>query len=195
MSNECDTRDITALVLAGGQGSRVGGVDKGLLPFQGRAIVAHVCERIRPQVQTLLISCNRNPEAYGEFADGVFADTREDFPGPLAGLEAAAAHITTPYTLVVPCDSPKLPSTLAHDLLQALQASNASCQACYVFDGEREQYLTLLAKSSALISISAQLDAGHRSVRHWLNSVSAQPVDFSAQAEAFANFNERTDFE
>src|SRR6478735_5870112 len=111
--------DITGLVLAGGQGSRMGGVDKGLQPFRGRPMVAHVIERLAPQVHSILVNANRNPEAYAEFGHRVVSDEIEGFAGPLAGFERGLAHATTPFLVTVPCDSPFLPT----DLVERLRAA------------------------------------------------------------------------
>src|SRR5438270_2629092 len=118
-------REVTGLVLAGGQGSRMGGVDKGLQPFRGKPMVAHVLERLAPQVGTILVNANRNADAYSAFGHRVIADEIEGFAGPLAGFERGLAHATTPLVVTVPCDSPFLPLDLVARLRRALDAGEA----------------------------------------------------------------------
>src|SRR5947209_13773900 len=104
--------EVTGVVLAGGQGSRMGGVDKGLQPFRGRPMVAHVLERLAPQVGTVLVNANRNIDAYEAFGYRVIADEIEGFAGPLTGFERGLAHAVTPLLVTAPCDSPFLPADL-----------------------------------------------------------------------------------
>ena len=89
--------DITGLILAGGAGRRVAGRDKGLIEWHGKPLVEHVADRLRPQIGQLIISCNRNVTAYRKLADKIVVDSRRDFQGPLAGLEAASSLIETPF--------------------------------------------------------------------------------------------------
>src|SRR5688572_7646873 len=112
---------ITGVVLAGGQGSRMGGVDKGLQLFRGKPMVAHVLERLVPQVDEILVNANRNPEAYAHFGHRVIADEIEGFAGPLAGFERGLAHAAGRYVVTAPCDSPFLPTELVVRLRKALE--------------------------------------------------------------------------
>jgi len=185
-----EARDITGLVLAGGAGRRVDGRDKGLIDWQGRPLVTHVVERLRPQVGRILISCNRNRAAYRALADGTVGDRRGDFQGPLAGLEAAREVIATPLLLVCACDMPLLPEDLATRLTAALLApQDAPLDICYAHDGEREQYLCAALRSACLASLEAYLATGQRAVRGWYSTLRVQAVDFSDKAGCFANCN------
>ena len=119
---------ITGVILAGGQGRRMGGADKGLQELGGRPMAAHVLERLAPQVGAVLISANRNLERYAELGCPVLPDTLDGYAGPLAGLQAALAQATTPLLVTAPCDSPFLPADLVarlHDGLVAQQAELA----------------------------------------------------------------------
>lgn len=111
---------ITGLILAGGRGQRMGGRDKGLQPFQGEPLAAHVLRRLQPQVGRVLISANRHADAYAALGAPVIGDTLADFPGPLAGMLAGLQAIETDYLLTVPCDSPYLADDLAVRLADAL---------------------------------------------------------------------------
>jgi len=184
------TRDITGLVLAGGAGRRVGGHDKGLLEWRGKPLAAHVAGRLRPQVNRLLISCNRNAQFYRTLADATVRDTRRDYQGPLAGLEAAMPHLGGEFLVIAPCDMPLLPLNLARGLLAALDPAGATGpDIAYANDGERDQYLCAAIRVGILPSLGEFLDEGQRAVRHWYARHRCVVVDFSAQAECFANYN------
>src|SRR5512140_2783752 len=117
--------DATGVILAGGQGSRMGGVDKGLQPFRGEPMVAHVIARLAPQVSEILINANRNPGDYARFGHRVIADEIDGFAGPLAGFERGLAHASRDLVLTVPCDSPFLPADLGQRLHEAMIAETA----------------------------------------------------------------------
>lgn len=179
---------ITGLILAGGAGRRMGGADKGLLPWGDSTLAVRATDYLRPQVGTLLISCNRNLEYYASLADGIVSDSRRDFQGPLAGLEAASARISTEFLVIVPCDAPKLPGDLVVRLLHGLQEQESDIS--YAHDGIRGQYLCAILRHHCLASLTTYLNNGHRAVRHWYQSQRATSVDFSAQANCFYNHNE-----
>lgn len=179
--------EITGLVLAGGAGRRAGGRDKGLVPWQGQPLVAHVARGLRPAVGRLLISCNRNTAAYAALADGTVADSRAGFQGPLAGLEAAAGIVRTPFLLVTPCDTPLLPGDLVPRLLQPLEAEGVDI--AWAHDGTREHYLCAALRSRCLADLAGWLDQGHRAVRHWYRNYRCATVDFSDHPAAFRNIN------
>lgn len=182
--------NITGLVLAGGAGRRVGLRDKGLIPWRGKPLIAHVCDGLRPQVGKLLISCNRNFSRYKEYAAQTVPDSRGDFQGPLAGLEAASAYIGSDFLVVVCCDMPHLPPDLVTRLVSPL-ANNIpnSPEISYAHDGTRAQYLCAVIKRDCLSSLSSFLDEGHRAVHEWYQSRHSIPVDFSDHASKFRNYN------
>ncbi|TAG32768.1 MAG: molybdenum cofactor guanylyltransferase MobA [Polaromonas sp.] len=121
------TQEITAVILAGGRGSRMGGVDKGLQNFKGVPLALHTLQRLSPQVGRVMINANRNRAAYEAFGVPVWLDaaTLGDYAGPLAGFMTALAHCQTPYLLTVPCDTPLFPHDLASRLADALASSQA----------------------------------------------------------------------
>lgn len=180
-------REITGLILAGGAGRRAGGQDKGLVPWRGEPLVAHVVRRLRPQVGRLLVSCNRNAAAYGALADGTVSDCRTGFQGPLAGLEAVGGQVTTTFLVVAPCDTPLLPEDLVPRLLQPLEADGVDI--AWAHDGTREHYLCAALRSRCLADLAGWLDQGHRAVRHWYRNYRCATVDFSDQRAAFRNVN------
>ena len=184
-------KDITGLILAGGAGRRVGHRDKGLISWQGKPLVAHVYECLSPQVGEVLISCNRNFSRYEEFAAQTVADNRQDYQGPLAGLEAASAYIRTAFLVVVGCDMPLLPPDFVPRLISPLLYSVENpVEISYAHDGVRSQYLCAAMKSECVASLSSFLDEGHRAVKDWYKSRRSTAVDFSDHRSAFRNYNE-----
>ena len=181
---------ITGLILAGGAGRRVGNQDKGLMLWQGKPLIAHVSDVLRPQVGELLISCNRNSNRYEEFAPRTVGDTRRGFQGPLAGLEAASPCIVTELLVVVSCDMPQLPADLVQRLIAPLAGKTpGAADISYAHDGVRAQYLCAALRRESLTSLSSFLDHGQRAVQDWYRSRNATVVDFSDRAECFRNLN------
>ena len=191
MQNPCikTLPDTTALILAGGAGRRVGGVDKGLLPFENMPLVEHVVRRLRGEVATLLISCNRNLDVYAALADDIVTDQRPDFAGPLAGIEAAIPLVHSGFLLLAPCDTPRLPANLGARLLAAL-SDDSSAGISYAHDGVRDQYLCAMLRRQVLGTLSEALEGGTRAVRHWYGRHRCVPVDFTRQHSCFANINQ-----
>lgn len=181
---------MTGLILAGGAGRRVEGRDKGLVHWQGKPLVEHIIERLKPQVDKIIISCNRNSDVYQQYAPVVAGDSRSNYQGPLAGIEAASASITSDRVLVVPCDMPLLPFDLAQKLAEVIEASGGTAGICYAHDGARAQYLCALIDRARLSSVTQFLDGGQRAVREWYAEGNALSADFSDQQIAFQNFNE-----
>ena len=179
--------DITGVVLAGGEGRRMGGADKGLQLLDGRPLVAWVLERLRPQVGPVLISANRNLERYREFGCPVIEDMTPDFAGPLAGLQAAMNRITTPLLLSAPCDSPSLPVDLGLRLRAALDAARADLAVPRA--GTRVHRAFCLTRRELLPRLDAFLASGERKLGLWHQSLNTIEVDFDDQAEAFGNIN------
>lgn len=178
---------VTALILAGGKGTRMGGVDKGLVELAGRPLVAHVMERIAPQVAGIVISANRNLERYASFGHPVAPDEHADFQGPLAGIVSAGRLAETDRLCVVPCDTPYLPLDLVFRLHESMEAAGADIAIAH--DGERHQQLCLLLRRTLLADIAAYLDRGERRVIRWIEGQRWTAADFSDQADAFRNFN------
>ena len=106
------TNTVTGVVLAGGQGRRMGGVDKGLKILRGKPMVEWVIERIAPQVHEVLINANQNLERYAAFGHRVIPDEIAGYAGPLAGLHRGLTEAANELVATVPCDSPFLPRDL-----------------------------------------------------------------------------------
>ncbi|MDZ7810743.1 MAG: molybdenum cofactor guanylyltransferase MobA [Arhodomonas sp.] len=176
---------ITGVILAGGEGSRMGGVDKGLVEVAGRPLVEHVLGTLQPQVDAVLISANRSLERYRAYGHPVITDAGSGFQGPLAGMAAALAKVHTPLTAFVPCDAPALPPDLVARLRRALEAEGAEVATAH--DGERLQPAHALLRTALAGSLAADVSAGQRRIAHWFRGRRTVEVDFSDVPEAFAN--------
>lgn len=181
---------ITGLILAGGAGTRMGGVDKGLLDYRGRPLVAHALERLAPQVTSILISANRNREAYAACGYPVIGDDLPDLPGPLAGLAAGLAACRTDWLLCVPCDCPALPGDLALRLLMAARTAEAAMAIATTAEGR--QPIFQLCRHDRLPALQAFLATGERRVGAWCRTQNAIEVLFDDTA-AFRNLNTPAD--
>jgi molybdopterin-guanine dinucleotide biosynthesis protein A len=182
--------DITGLVLAGGRGSRMGGVDKGLQNHRGVPLALHALLRLQPQVGEAMINANRNVGAYESFGVPVWPDTAADYPGPLAGVLAGLERCETPYLVTVPCDTPGFPADLVERLAQALQAEDAEIAMAATWeDGTlRTQPVFCLLHTHLMESLVAFLQAGERKIDRWTARHRVAVVAFD-DAAAFFNAN------
>jgi len=181
---------VTGGILAGGRGMRMGGVDKGLVLHEGRELVAHMIQRLKPQVHGIVISANRNVDRYSTFGYPVYTDDDDGFLGPLAGIARLLREIDTDFLVTTPCDTPEFPDDLVQRLL-ARQAETGA-DAVVAQDGEQRQFLFALYRRSLADAAAAALAAGERAVWRWhedLNLVEAQVPG----GGAFANLNTRAD--
>ena len=179
--------DITGIVLAGGQGRRMGGVDKGLVALGGQPLAAHVLARLAPQVGPILINANQNTERYAEFGHPVVPDAVGGFAGPLAGLHAGLTRSATPYAVTVPCDSPFLPHDLVVRLARALDAQHAQLAVAKTFDQPHPVFA--LVRRDVLPHLAAFLDGGGRKIDAWYATLVVVEVPFDDEADAFRNIN------
>jgi len=182
---------ITGVVLAGGQGRRMGGVDKGLQSFRGRALIDFVLERIRPQVSELLINANQNRERYAAYGYDVVGDLISGYAGPLAGLHSALNAASHDLVLTVPCDSPFLPMDLAERLDTARRSQPADIAVART--GRQTHPVFCLVPRTLLTHLTAFLDAGGRKIDAWYADLNVVEVAFDDQPEAFTNFNTLAD--
>ena len=183
---------ITGLVLAGGEGRRMGGQDKGLLPLRGRPLVEWVLSRIRPQVSEVLISANRNLDAYARFGPPVLKDRTEGFVGPLAGIARGLLEARHELLLAVPCDTPFLPDDLVARLHAALTAGDFDL-AVPLVEG-RTQNAICLMHTRVGASLAAYLGQGGRKVEAWQAGLRRTLADFSDEAAFFVNLNRPEQF-
>ena len=181
---------ISGLILAGGQGQRLDGQDKGLVLVAGVPMVAEVIRRFSGQVAHLAISANRNIEAYESYGFPVLPDKSMNFDGPLAGISAGLAWCPSPLLAIVPCDSPKLPTDLVARLEKNLQREKAEI-AMAVVDGKRQPVFALI-KKSLHSSLTDFLSSGERKIGKWYESRDLIKVPFD-DTDAFININTESD--
>ncbi|MFY9514048.1 MAG: molybdenum cofactor guanylyltransferase MobA [Rubrivivax sp.] len=184
------TQDITGLVLAGGRGSRMGGVDKGLQLHLGRPLAQHALLRLQPQVGAVALNANRNLDAYAAMGVPVWPDPLPDHPGPLAGLLAGLVHAGTPWLVSVPCDTPNFPADLVARLAAAALAQDAEIVMPSTLEDGRvqPQPVFCLLRSTLRSSLQAYLQAGERKVERWTAQHRCVLLPFDDSA-AFFNAN------
>jgi len=183
--------DITGLVLAGGRGTRMGGVDKGLQNHRGMPLALHALMRLSPQVGQAMVNANRNLGAYESLGVPVWPDSVPDFAGPLAGILTGLEHCDTPWMLTVPCDSPDFPEDLAERLSQAVAHEDAevAIAATRSPDGSMQTHpVFCLLRADLLESLSAFLDEGQRKIDRWTARHRCATVVFDDE-RAFFNAN------
>lgn len=182
--------DITGLVLAGGQGSRMGGVDKGLQNHMGMPLALHALMRLQPQVGSTMISANRNLGAYEAMGVPVWPDPVGGYAGPLAGLLAGLEQADTGWLVTVPCDTPHFPLDLVERLAMGAQAQDAEIAMPTILEAGqwRAQPVFCLLRTSLLESLVAFLQAGERKIDRWTAQHRTVEVPFD-DAGAFFNAN------
>lgn len=178
---------ITGLVLAGGLGRRMGGIDKGLQAFRGEPMVAQVIRRFAPQVDALIVNANQNIERYAAFGHPVVPDVITGYAGPLAGLHAGLHACRTPLLVTSPCDSPFLPLDLVARLREALEREGADLAVART--GAQSHPVFSLVRRHVLPGLTDFLDGGGRKVNLWYSALKVVEVSFDDQPDAFANIN------
>ena len=177
----------TAIILAGGEGTRLAGQDKGWLMYRSRPLIEQVLGRLEHQVDEIVISCNRNEARYQSLGYTTVTDADQDFRGPLAGIAAAAPLCHCDYVLLCPCDTPQLPADLVARLLHGLQQSDAD--AAIPQDAVGPQYLSTLLRRPAIATAAQSLAANTRAVKRWLATLRTVAVDFGDEETGFLNIN------
>ena len=173
------------MILAGGQGSRMGNVNKGLQPLHGQPLIQHVLARLYPQVSRIIISANQDEDVYRALGHDVVRDQLLGAQGPLAGIYTAMCVTSCEWLVCVPCDMPQLPL----DLIARLSAADSAITARVAHDGIRQQSVCCLLHFSLRDQLKDFLLGPRHAVYRFLTEVYALEVDFSDQAAAFANIN------
>lgn len=184
-----DSKRFSCIILAGGEGKRLGGVDKGLLEYRNKPLVEHVIDAVSPQVDDLVISANRNTERYKSYTNKVISDESEQYLGPLAGINAALPHCTHDRVLVVPCDTPFLPDDIIDQFLSARTDNNL-----YIAESKNKLQPVMLIHKSLQGSISQSLHRGELRLMFWVESQHPEIIPFPDEA-AFKSFNHTDDFD
>ena len=184
-------QDITAVILAGGQGRRLGGQDKGLIKFNGRPIIEILIEQLEKQSLDILINANRNQAIYQQYGYPVVSDRLDNFQGPLAGFATAMSALDSRFILTLPCDGPRLAVDYVDRFIES-QSRQAS-DICVAHDGDRLQPVHALIATDLLPSLTGFLESGDRKIDRWYGQHDFQTVDFSDQREMFRNINTESD--
>ena len=186
----------TAIILAGGAGRRLDGQDKGLVPWRNKPLIEHCIDTLAPQVDDIVISCNRNLSQYQRYGFACIQDsnpaTKQTYQGPLAGIASCAKEITTDWVLLCPCDTPMLPSNLYKKLHASLSEQQADITIAKVND--RLHYSHALMTTAFAKTAMQRLTHKKRSLEGWYDTGIWVNCDFSDQADAFKNFNSAEDF-
>ena len=178
---------VSCIILAGGEGKRVGGVDKGLVTYKNTPLIEHVLTSIKPQVDEIIISANRNIDTYEKYGYKVISDTSDDYRGPLAGIAAALPYCTNEWVLVVPCDMPFLPGNIVEKL------SAEKKQSISIVESNSKMQLVFLLHTRLQASIQQSLDNNQLRLMQWVKS--HQPAIINFSDDAFKNFNHRDDLD
>ena len=205
MSHTIAPQEITGLILAGGRGSRMGGVDKGLQNFNGIPLALHALMRLGPQVESVMVNANRNLSAYESFGASVWPDASADFAGPLSGFLVGLERAETPFVLTVPCDTPRLPLDLAERLAEALVREDADIAMAAAPETDehgntqvRTQPVFCLIKIELSESLVKFTHSGGRKIDAWTAQHKTVVVPFHAEGDdplAFANVNTLTELQ
>ena len=189
--NKITKNEITAVILAGGQASRMDGEDKGLIVFRELPLITHVVNVTKPKVSQILISANRNFEEYANFGK-VISDDLEGYQGPLAGISKALKVCSTPYLLVLPCDSPLIDEALIDSLIEKMEISKVDI--CVAHDGSIMHATFALIQTKLEKSLEGFLEEGGRKMALWYRQHSLERIDVSSHLEVLTNINRPEDF-
>ncbi len=189
--NHPNSDNVTVVVLAGGKGRRMEGMDKGLLPFRGRTLIDHVLDAIGQQTNRIVINANRNLDDYAVFGYPVVADTLTDFQGPLAGFLAAMSVVSTEYILTLPCDGPVIAENYLQKMIQPMTLP--STDMVVASDGNRLQPVYALIPLGLKQSLMDFLDEGGRKIDVWYGRHEYAVVDFPPDSGMFININSQRD--
>ena len=176
---------VSGIVLAGGQGRRMGSVDKGLQLLHGKPMVSWVIARFSPQVDEIIVNANQNVQQYEAFGHSVVRDQIGGFAGPLAGLHAGLEAVSQPLAVTVPCDSPFLPLDLVSRLHSSLEGNDLAVAKT----GAQAHPVFALVRKSVLQNLEAFLAGGGRKIDAWYSSLKHVEVLFDDEADAFRNIN------
>lgn len=180
-------KDIAAVILAGGRGTRMGGADKGLQEFNHAPLALHALLRIQPQVAEVCINANRNIGVYEGFGVPVVFDHYPDFPGPLAGFHSGLVHTTLPYLLTLPCDVPSFPTDLAIRLSQPFSEDPTLELAVASAAGKAQPVFSLMS-TQVITSLEKFLKTGQGKIDKWFEQLKFTTIEFP-EAEPFHNLN------
>ena len=191
--NKITAKDVTAVILAGGMGRRMGGQDKGLVEYKNTTLIQHVISGIAKQAEHILINANRNIDTYAAFGFPVIEDSLQNFQGPLAGFYAAMQQAETDYILTLPCDGPYVVDDYLQAMLNVLNEQD--CEMVIASDGERMQPVYALIPVRLKDSLLRYLEAGERKIDRWYQRHQFALAEFSESTKLFTNINTPEDIQ
>ncbi len=191
--NKITAQDVTAVILAGGMGRRMGGQDKGLVEYKNTTLIQHVISGIAGQAEHILINANRNIDTYTAFGFPVVEDSLQNFQGPLAGFYAAMQRAETDYILTLPCDGPYVVDDYLETMLNVLNEQD--CEMVIASDGERMQPVYALIPTRLKDSLLHYLEEGERKIDQWYQRHQFALAEFSASTKLFTNINTPEDIQ
>ena len=183
MPHQPNKTKISCIILAGGKGNRFNNKDKGLILLDKKPLIEHILERIRPQVDDIIISANRNTDIYKNYSTKVIPDKEQDYSGPLTGIAACIPECEHDWILVIPCDIPSLPVNLVERLI------DNDDNLLIVAKAYEQRQLVFLMHRSLEDKLNTFLDQGHQRVMTWLDIQNPKVVDFETQGNEFLNIN------
>ncbi len=181
-----DAAHISGIILAGGQARRMGGVDKGLVEFNGRTMYERISQLLAPQVNEVLVNANRNHDRYRAYGATVVADYLQGYLGPLAGLASGMTAARTTWVITVPCDGP----FLNHDYV--VRMANEVIEDTRIVvarDSVRLQPTYMLAETALVDDLKSFLESGERKIDRWFVKHKYRTCDFSDSPDCFLNIN------
>ena len=186
-------QDITAVVLAGGRGQRMGGIDKGLIEINGKPLIEYLLDGLEQQQVTTIINANRNLDRYGQFNIPVYSDEHADFQGPLAGFYTAMKQVDTEFIVTIPCDGPIIHPEYLSRFIEKYDESKAAVLVSK--DSERLQPVHAFMKTDLIENLASFLETGDRKIDRWYAQNNFDTVDFSDNTNMFLNINRPDDLE
>ena len=186
-------KNVTGLILAGGQARRMGGIDKGLIELGGRSMISYIIAALTPQVGDIIINANRNVSDYEAYGYLVISDDMDNYLGPLAGMASGLKQCNTDYIATVPCDGPVLVDCYVDTLISTAEKSNSKISVA--FDGQRLQPVYALIHASLLDDLNDFLISGERKIDLWYAKHHFVKADFSDHKDMFTNINTPEDLE
>ena len=186
-----NANNTCTVILAGGQGRRMQGQDKGLIEWQGKPLIEHILSQLSSD--NIIINANRNIERYRSYGYPVIHDSLDDYQGPLIGILSAMQHCSKQYLLCIPCDSPQPPEHMFSRLSECMTANNTQCAICH--DGVRLQPLFALISTALKPELESFINQGKRKVHDFFLQLNPAICDFSDQGDRFHNFNRPEDMQ
>ncbi len=181
---------FSCIILAGGEGKRVNGQDKGLLTYKNKTLMQHVIDRVSPQVDEIIISANRNIEEYKKYDFQVISDLAEEYRGPMAGIAAALPYCKNEWVFVVACDMPSLPLDIIKRLTTGIDDSDDN--DIVIVESEQRLQLVFLMRKKLQPSITRSLDENQLKLMLWIRSQSNRLITINDH-NSFRNYNHSSD--